>query len=76
MRIIAAFIGSVCLLASGANQARAAAWCAYYDPYTYNCGFRTFQQCLATISGQSRAWCAANPRSENAQPRRRARPPY
>jgi hypothetical protein len=34
-----------------AGEARAGAWCAWYDPYTYNCGFNTFQQCQATISG-------------------------
>jgi hypothetical protein len=32
-------------------QARDYAWCAWYDWTTYNCGFDTFQQCLATISG-------------------------
>jgi hypothetical protein len=26
-------------------------WCARYNAYTYNCGFTTFQQCQATISG-------------------------
>ena len=26
-------------------------WCARYDAYAYNCGFVTFQQCQATISG-------------------------
>jgi hypothetical protein len=26
-------------------------WCAQYDVWTYNCGFDTLQQCLATISG-------------------------
>ena len=60
MRI--AMIGaSLFMLAIGGTQAEAAAWCAYYDRSTSNCGFRTFQQCLATISGQSGAWCAQNP---------------
>ncbi|MBN8921260.1 MAG: DUF3551 domain-containing protein [Rhizobiales bacterium] len=31
--------------------ARAQGWCAWYDPYTYNCGFQTFQQCLETVRG-------------------------
>ena len=35
-------------------------WCAYYNAYTYNCGFATFQQCLATISGVG-GFCRANP---------------
>lgn len=26
-------------------------FCARYDGYTYNCGFTTWQQCQATISG-------------------------
>jgi hypothetical protein len=26
-------------------------WCARYDGYTYNCGFVTWQQCQANISG-------------------------
>ena len=28
-----------------------ARWCAFYDEYTYTCGFTSFEQCLATISG-------------------------
>ncbi|HVY00362.1 MAG TPA: DUF3551 domain-containing protein [Pseudorhodoplanes sp.] len=27
-------------------------WCAWYDWSTYNCGFTSYRQCLATISGQ------------------------
>ena len=38
-------------LAIASQDARAAGWCAWYDWNTYNCGFKTFQQCLATISG-------------------------
>ena len=26
-------------------------WCARYNAYTYNCGFTTWQQCQATVSG-------------------------
>jgi len=43
----------------GAPAAHAGAWCAWYDAYTYNCGFNTFQQCLDTISGQG-GYCARN----------------
>jgi Protein of unknown function (DUF3551) len=32
-------------------EARDYPWCAQYGPTTRNCGFMTFQQCLATISG-------------------------
>ena len=28
-----------------------AQWCAWYDAYTRTCGFRSFEQCLATVSG-------------------------
>jgi hypothetical protein len=73
---IAAVGASLCMLALGAGTAHAGAWCAYYDAYTSNCGFQTFQQCLATISGQSDAWCAANPQGDTGQPRRRTRQPY
>ena len=26
-------------------------WCSRYNAYTYNCGFKTWQQCQATVSG-------------------------
>jgi hypothetical protein len=75
MRI--AMIGaSLFMLAIGGTQAEAAAWCAYYDRSTSNCGFRTFQQCLATISGQSGAWCAQNPQGGYEDSRRRSRQQY
>ena len=35
-------------------------WCARYDAYAYNCGFTTWQQCQATISGAG-GWCYQNP---------------
>jgi Protein of unknown function (DUF3551) len=47
----------VILLATGLAPTRASAqnypWCAYYDGGISgtNCGFTTFQQCLATVSG-------------------------
>src|SRR5262249_50712638 len=37
-------------------------WCAYYDGHfggASNCGFSTYEQCLATISGSG--WCPPNP---------------
>ena len=38
------------------------AWCAYYDfkGGATNCGFATFQQCLATVSGIGGS-CGPNP---------------
>jgi hypothetical protein len=35
------------------------AWCSWYDAYTYNCGFYTYEQCLANIQGVG-GWCAPN----------------
>lgn len=35
-------------------------WCAAYSFWTKNCGFMTFQQCLATISGVGGS-CEPNP---------------
>jgi Protein of unknown function (DUF3551) len=55
---VASLLGLALALA-GANGARAGAWCAWYDPYTYNCGFATFQQCQATVSGAG-GYCARN----------------
>jgi len=41
----------VALLVGGNREAEAARWCAWYDPYTYDCGYYNFQQCLDTVSG-------------------------
>ena len=34
-------------------------WCARYNAYTYNCGFTTWQQCQATVSGAG-GYCQQN----------------
>jgi hypothetical protein len=37
-------------------------WCAFYDGHfggASNCGFSTYEQCLATISGVG-GWCQPN----------------
>ncbi len=39
------------LVAGTATASAQTKWCAWYDPYTYNCGFYTLEQCRATISG-------------------------
>lgn len=39
------------LLVINARQARAGTWCSFYDASTYNCGFNSYAQCLANISG-------------------------
>jgi Protein of unknown function (DUF3551) len=54
-----ALIVGLALMLTGARDARAGAWCAWYDPYTYNCGFNTFQQCQATVIGAG-GYCARN----------------
>lgn len=58
----------------GASAApeRVPAWCVFYDPWTYNCGFYTLQQCLDTISGAG-GICQPNPRAPDpaAEPRPR-----
>jgi len=54
---------------TGVREAHAGAWCAWYDPYTYNCGFNTFEQCQATVSGAG-GYCARNVyEPQNAGPR-------
>jgi hypothetical protein len=47
------------LVAGTESGAQAAPWCAFYDASTYNCGFHTFEQCLATIRGAG-GWCRPN----------------
>ena len=65
------------LTAAGTGHAEAAAWCAWYDPYTYNCGYYTFEQCLATVRGAG-GYCARNVYDYGtpAEPRRYKRPRY
>jgi hypothetical protein len=55
----AALMLGLALAFAGTGEARAGAWCAWYDPYTYNCGFKTFHQCQATVVGAG-GYCARN----------------
>ena len=60
-------VGGIALLflVSGTGtSAQAGPWCAYYDFSTYNCGFHTFEQCLATIRGAG-GWCRPNYREDS-----------
>jgi hypothetical protein len=41
-------------------QGRYWPWCVYYDAWTYNCGFVSLPQCLATAIGAGGA-CRPNP---------------
>ena len=47
-----AVIAATFSVPNGASaQGRYYPWCARYDGWTIVCGFDTFQQCMATISG-------------------------
>jgi hypothetical protein len=53
---------SLSLWSAGSAPAAAAAWCARYAyGEGTNCGFATYEQCEADISGMSDAYCAQNP---------------
>jgi hypothetical protein len=65
MRIsLAALIGALALTFSVQADAREYPWCAHYgsmfEDVAVNCGFDTFQQCLATIQGVG-GTCRENP---------------
>jgi hypothetical protein len=65
-------------LLAGATGAPAGPWCAWFDPYTYNCGFGSFQQCLDTIQGEG-GYCARNVQEVSAaapKPLRHHRRPH
>ena len=80
MRTLALAIAVAALTTSAASARLASAgeaWCAYYDAWTYNCGFVTLQQCLATISGVG-GICKPNPYgppSAGVEPRRTRKAP-
>src|SRR5262249_17056211 len=57
--LTAALILGLAFALAGTGEARAGAWCAWYDPYTHNCGFNTIQQCQATVLGAG-GYCARN----------------
>jgi hypothetical protein len=54
-------LGLAGLFLAFAGDARAAQFCAHYRGGGENCGFHTFEQCLAAISGVG-GYCARNPR--------------
>jgi hypothetical protein len=68
-------------LIAGATGAQAGSWCAWFDAYTYNCGFNSFEQCRATVQGEgglcSRnvydAWAARDPAPEPGRKLRKQR---
>lgn len=70
--IPAALIAALQLLPAAA-QAREYPWCARYDWSTYNCGFVSFEQCLATVRGIG-GICERNPRYAGPPPRQKKPP--
>jgi hypothetical protein len=55
------------LVGGTGTGAQAGSWCAYYDFSTYNCGFHSFEQCLATVRGAG-GWCRPNYFEGNGRP--------
>jgi hypothetical protein len=76
MRTLVVLTGITLAFAFNIACAEAGEWCAWYDAYTYNCGFHTFEQCRATVSGDTAAFCARNVERGSAhdQPRRGREP--
>jgi len=83
MRTFAAFALIAASLAV-THEARAQGtyypWCSRYDAYSYNCGFKTWQQCQANISGMG-GYCYQNPMpgpvvESPASHRRKPKRPY
>ena len=59
----------ILIVGGSGTPASAAAWCANYDASTRNCGFHTYEQCLATISGAG-GYCSRNTYESGPAPRR------
>jgi hypothetical protein len=79
MRLLLFILGVLVAIVCIEKPAEAGPWCAYYDDQDggfTNCGFATFQQCLAAVSGVG-GNCGpspypSSPRSPQAtRPRRR-----
>jgi hypothetical protein len=69
-------IGLVALIApinvAEAAQTRSYPWCVFYDSSTYNCGFTTYEQCMATAQG-GQGFCRPNPFESTRGQQRRTR---
>jgi len=63
MRTLAGLAVVIAALSFGAGDANAQGkywpWCARYDSWTIVCGFATYQQCMATVSGVG-GYCQRN----------------
>ena len=76
MRTIAIALVAFAALSLDAGRAQAAPWCAHYGGRmggSTNCGFYSWGQCMATISGIG-GYCALNP--FEVQPRGERRRDY
>jgi hypothetical protein len=71
LAILSAFALALLAQTGTPAQAREYPWCVRYDWSTYNCGFVSFAQCMATASGQNAARCEQNPRYVGEAPRKR-----
>jgi hypothetical protein len=70
-----AILAAAVISMAGTTTARAGAWCTWETPWVYDCGFRTFQQCLDNARGLG-GICRPNPRyagppEGEASPRKR-----
>ena len=61
--VFLALAGVTLLYAGSVRAENKEAWCAYYSDHSTNCGFSTFGQCEADISGVG-GMCSRNPESE------------
>jgi hypothetical protein len=62
MKFALSLLGALIVTAAIGTQAHAdGPWCAYYSApfYATNCGFHTYEQCLATVSGVG-GYCQPN----------------
>ncbi len=65
--ILGIFAAALCIPRPAAAQSYP--WCAYYNfgmDGATNCGFSTYQQCMATVSGVGGS-CGANPQYQPSQ---------
>jgi hypothetical protein len=72
MRSLFVFSAIAAAMFTTAAKAQNYPWCALYKEGAVNCGFTTFQQCLATVSG-SGGLCTQN---TTYQPSSAARPSH
>jgi hypothetical protein len=74
MRSLFALSALLIVATTGPTMARDYPWCArtITNGFSGDCSFTSYQQCMATVSGQ-RGECAVNPRLAFDQARRRNR---